>query len=238
LEISYSYVCKTASDIPEQSLPHLDEEIVASIGSGFEDIFPQFSIAFPKTSSVIEREWSNPVLALKKGVREWLAFIVVQKEDKNLFFHLQPKFMEKEGELFEEDYEMLPESWKELYRWFDSFCVTAESYAQMNWWNTPFRFSGRLDLEDYQEGSGASKVQTEKFAKQLGCKREDLRCYFLTENEDAFFINEKGCDGRVFHVKGKNFDDVTELNDPRKSLDDYLSFFLSGGNPLEYQFEQ
>ncbi len=99
MEISYSYICKTASDIPEESLPHLDEEIVASIGSGFKDIFPQFSIAFHKTSSVIEREWSNPVLALEKGVREWLAFIVVQKEDKNLFFHLQPEFMEKEGEL-------------------------------------------------------------------------------------------------------------------------------------------
>lgn len=145
VEISYSFICKTASDIPEKSLPHLDEEIVTSIGSGFKDIFPQFSLAFPKTSSVIEREWSHPVLALEKGAREWLAFIVVQNEDKNLFFHLQPEFMEKEGELFDEDYEMLPASWKELYRWFDSFCVTGESYAPMNWWNTPFRFSGRLD---------------------------------------------------------------------------------------------
>ncbi|MEZ5507596.1 MAG: hypothetical protein R3F38_17195 [Gammaproteobacteria bacterium] len=64
--------------------------------------------------------------------------------------------MEKEGELFDEDYEMLPASWKELYRWFDSFCVTGESYAPMNWWNTPFRFS-----EDWiwtiEQGSGCQE---------------------------------------------------------------------------------
>ncbi len=236
MELSYPHICRNTAEIPEESLPHLEEKIAARIGGNFTSIFPEFSKVFPKACSVIEKEWSNPVLALKKGMREWLAFIVVHKENKKIFFHLQPKFADKEGKLFDEDYEMLPESWKELYRWFDSFCVTTESYAQMNWWNTPFRFSGRLNLDDYEQGSGSSRKQTEAFAKGLKCKREDLICLFLTENEDALFINENSCDGKVFHVNGKNMNVVTEINDPRKSLDDYLSFFLSGGSPLTYHF--
>ncbi|CCN81250.1 conserved hypothetical protein [Vibrio nigripulchritudo SFn27] len=237
MKLSYPHICKNIEEIPEKALSHLDEDLMMRIGDCFTRVFPKFAQAFPKTSLVIQDQWTKPVLALKKGVREWLALIVVQKENKNLFFHLQPEFVDKEGELFDEDYEMLPHSWKELYRWFDSFCVAEEPYAQMNWWNTPFRFSGRLDLDDYEKGIGASKVQTEILSKQLGCSREDLRCFFLSENEDALFINEKLCDGRVFHVKGKNFAQVTELYDPQISLDDYLSFFLSDGNPLDYHFK-
>jgi hypothetical protein len=236
MELSYPHICNTTADIPEQALPHLDEEIVKRIGGSFTSIFPQFSNAFPKTSLVIEGKWTHPVLALKKGIREWLAYIVVKRDDKNLFFNLQPEFAEKEGKFFDEDYEMLPESWKELYRWFDSFCVTEESYAQMNWWNTPFRFSARLDLDDYEKGSRASRKQTEEFAKKIGCKREHLRCFLLTENEDALFVNEKTCDGKVFHVKGKEMNTVTELLDPKSTLDNFLSFFLSGSPPSNYQF--
>lgn len=231
MELSYPHVCNSQSEIPKEALEHLDEQIIDRVGGSFSTMFPQFSQVFTKTSQVIENNWTDPKLVLKKGIREWLSFIVVQTDSSNLFFSLQPEFMDKEGQLFDEDYIMLPESWRELYRWFNSFCVTDKSYCLMDWWNTPFRYEARLSLDQYEEGSNVSKAQTEKFSEAVGCKREMLRCWLLTENEDALFINEEKCDGKVFHVKGNHLDVITEISDPKNKLDEYLAHYLSGMNP-------
>ena len=238
MEISYPYICSSQSEIPKEALEHLGKEIVEKLGSSFRDIFPQFAQIFRLTSEAIEKNWSTPKVVLKKGIRKniWLSFIVVQTNNKNLFFDLQPEFMEKKGELFNEGYEMLPESWKELYRWFNSFVVAEESYCPMDWWNTPFSYESRINLDDYEEGSGVTRQQTVKLAKAIGCKRDSLRCWLLTENEDALFINEEACDGKVYHVRGKQLDVITEILDPRKTLDEYLAHYLSGGKPADFQF--
>tara|TARA_B100000745_G_scaffold290724_1_gene229878 strand:- start:71 stop:781 length:711 start_codon:yes stop_codon:yes gene_type:complete len=236
MDISYSYICEKSSQIPGEAIAHIDNVIYENLGKKFGDLFPLFKEKFPQTTKSIEEKWSLPKVALKKGAREWLTFLVAQSQTKNMFFSLQPIFIEKEGELFDEDYRMLPESWKEIYRWFNSFSITDLSYAQMDWWNTPFRYEARLDLTDYEQGSGATKEQTTKFTKAIGCKREDLRCWMLTENKDALFINEAACDGLVYHVNGNEFDKYKKLNDPQGSLDDYLSFYLVGGKPIEFDF--
>jgi hypothetical protein len=234
LELSYPYVCESQSEIPEEAYKYLDKHIVESVGLSFSAMFPQFSKEFGKASQVIDSNWSEPRLALKKGLREWLAFIVVQSDRGNLFFNLQPEFMEKDGELFDEDYQMLPPSWKEVYRWFNSFYVTEKNHSLMDWWNTPFRFEARLDLDDYQSGSGATTDQVNKLVNTIGCKREMLRCWLLTENEDALFINEEACDQKVFHVRGKNLGIITEILDPREKLDEYLAHYLSGLSPKSF----
>ncbi|WP_028450093.1 hypothetical protein [Chitinibacter tainanensis] len=236
MELSCSYICVDKSEIPEKALEHIDKPIIDRVGGSFAELFPLFAQTFIETTQVIERDWSSPKLVLKKGVRQWLINIVVQSETQNLFFKLQPEFMDKDGELFDEYHMMLPVSWREIYRWFDSFCVTKEGYCLMDWWNTPFPYAGRLDLDDYEDGSGASRAQTEQFAKTIGCKREKLRCWLLTENEDALFINEEACDGKVFHVNGKALDEITELFNPQKKLDEYLAHYLSGKSPKSFNW--
>ncbi|MGF1726802.1 hypothetical protein [Photobacterium nomapromontoriensis] len=236
MELSYPYICFDKSDIPEEAFRHLDRHIIESVGGGFSSMFPSFSLVFENASRVIENEWGNPKLVLKKGLREWLCFIVVQSDRGNLFFSLQPEFMDKEGELFDEDYLMLPTSWRELYRWFNSFCVTEESYCVMDWWNTPFRFEARLDLNEYAKGVGASKEQVNKCTQIMGCKKEMFRCWLLTESEDALFINEDACDGKVYYINGKDLDNIVEIHDPKKKIDEYLAHYLSGMSPQSFHW--
>lgn len=237
MKLEYPYICGSQAEVPKEALAYLDKAILEGIGGSFTEIFPWFGSVFDKTSRTIESLWSTPKLAINKGVREWVSYIVVQCDEKNLFFLLQPEFMEKEGELFDENYQMLPASWREMYRWFNSFCVTKESYCPMDWWNTPFRYSARLDLDDYEQGSGATRKETDKFSEIIGCPRDKLRCWLLTENGDALFVNEEACDGKVFHVLGKNLEVITELNDPRATMDIYLTHYLSGGSPADFNFK-
>lgn len=238
MEISYDYICASPDDIPQQAIEHLDSNIVKNTGADIAVLFPQFCNVFKLAANELTRSWSTPKLVLKNHLNRWLSFIVVQTENKNLFFDLQPEFMEKEGEDFEEEHQMLPEGWKELYRWFNSFGITDKSFFPMDWWNTPFRYEARLDLDDYEDGSGATRKQTEQFAKKIGCKRESLRCWLLTENEDALFIDEEHCDQKVYHVHGKQLDDIYVLPDPQKTLDEYLAHFLSGGKPADFNFRK
>jgi len=236
MELSYPYICKIQSEVPREALTHIDQKILDRMGGSFSELFPEFSRVFGGASRAIDKLWSPPKLVLQKGLREWAAYIVVQSEAENLFFMLQPEFMEKEGELFDEDYQMLPESWKELYRWFNSFCITQKNYCPMNWWNTPFRFSARLDLDDFEQEGGLSRQDTERFVESVGLKRSGLTCFLLTENGDALFVSEEECDGRVFHVNTKDMGIVTEIKDPKSSLDQYLEHYLSGGKPEDYSF--
>ncbi|WP_160153353.1 hypothetical protein [Microbulbifer sp. ALW1] len=236
MELSYPYICEFKSEVPKEALSHIDQVILDRLGSSFSELFPKFSGVFGGASRAIDKFWSPPKLALQKGAREWAAYIVVQSETENLFFMLQPDFMEKEGELFDEDYQMLPESWKELYRWFNSFCMTRKDFCPMKWWNTPFRFSARLDLDDFEQEGGLSREETERFVASTGLKRSGLSCLLLTENGDALFVSEDECDGRVFHVNTKDMGAVTELDDPKSSLDMYLEHYLSFGELSRFSF--
>lgn len=238
MEISYDYICTHSDNIPQQAIEYLDSQIVQNTGGAIELLFPQFCNVFKLATGELVRSWSTPKLVLNHHLNQWLSFLVIQNNDKNLFFRLRPKFMEKEGEDFERDHQMLPNSWKELYRWFNSFVITEQSYSPRDWWNTPFRYEARLDLDDYEDGSGATRKQTEQFATKIGCKRESLRCWLLTENEDALFIDEEHCDQKVYHVHGKQLDDIYVLPDPQQTLDEYLAHFLSGGKPADFDFRK
>lgn len=67
MELSYPYVCGSQSEIPEEAYEYLDKYIVESVGLSFSAMFPQFSKEFEKASQVIDSNWSEPRLALKKG---------------------------------------------------------------------------------------------------------------------------------------------------------------------------
>ena len=228
MELTYPHICFIKDEVPSEALADLEPIVVEKLGGSFSDMFPQFSSVFVESTKSIEESWGKPILCLKKGVRNWLEYVVVQSSDRNLFFDLQPCFTDKKGVIFDEDYEMLPEGWKEIYRWFNSFSITELGYSPMEWWITPFRYEARLDLADYEKGSGASRQQTINFAKELGCKRDKLRCWLLTETGDALFINEDRCDRKVYHVNGADLEDFKEIDDPVKRLDEYLSHLFSG----------
>lgn len=238
MKVSFPYICSRRSDIPEEAFKHLETEIVDRLGESFSCIFPRFSSVFVESTKVIEGRWEKPILVLEKGVKSWLKYILVQTESQNLFFNLQPVFMEKDGDIFEEDHEMLPDGWKEVYRWFNSFCITDLDYSPSDWWNTPFRFESRLDLDDYEKGSGVSRDKVDKFLSEIGCERYSLRCWLLTESGDALFINEAKCDQKVYHVNGKALDDFSILENPVNKLDEYLSHLLKGLVPGEFNWRK
>ncbi|NVK37606.1 MAG: hypothetical protein HWE18_06765 [Gammaproteobacteria bacterium] len=227
MKVSYPYNCAEKSDIPDDAIEHLDEELIDKLGGNFSLLFPRFSEFFSESTRIIDENWDKPTLVLEKGVRNWLKYILVQSKTKNIFFSLKPKFIEKEGEFFDEDHEMLPDGWKEIYRWFNAFCITDLDYSPSEWWNTPFRYESRLDLDDYEKGSGATRKETDEFSKKIGCDRRYLKCWLLTEVGDALFINESSCDQKVYHVKGSFLNDFIELKDPVKKLDSYLSHLLN-----------
>ncbi|ABE56947.1 hypothetical protein Sden_3672 [Shewanella denitrificans OS217] len=236
MDISYEYICTSQSGIPQGALKHLDMEIIETVGKDISKIFPAFSTAFPFTVAKMKDMWGQPKLVLKRGLREWLTFIVIQTDNQNLFFALQPDFMEKEGEEFDENHQMLPEGWKELYRWFDSFGITKQTFFPGDWLNTPFRYCAKKDLDNYEDMVGVTRKQTDQFAKDLGCEREALSCWLLTDNKDALFINGESSDGSVYYVHGKDLEVITKLSNPTGILDKYLAHVISGKLPAEFSF--
>jgi hypothetical protein len=238
-ESRFLWIGNDKTDGPEAALTQLQEVAVKKLGESFADMFPQIALYFPKMSNVLSQSWSRPQLGLKRTLRgNWIAKIIMCKENQTCYFSLQPNDSDgvSEGESFEEYYRPLPRFWMELYREVESFVVTGGTVPEFHYWNTPFRADARLDLDDYSEGSGASKSQVKAFAKKVGCRYDALRCWLLTENEDALFLDEEHCDHKVYHVRGKKLDDIYVLPDAQKTLDAYFSHFLSGGKPADFDF--
>jgi hypothetical protein len=154
----------------------------------------------------------------------------------NLFFGVRSNSYPLDGTDYDQDHAMLPTNWKELYRWFESFVITADSVKPMGWLNTPFSFSARLDLNDYCKQIGAPTSKGRDFRKKIDSHM--LKCWLLTDVGDALFLDELRCDHKVYHVRGAAFDDACVLNDPEATLDKYLAHYVSGGSPAEFDFRE
>ncbi|WP_227815305.1 hypothetical protein [Nitrogeniibacter aestuarii] len=235
MDLSYQYICRKSTEIPREAIGNFDNEITEKIGCRFSDIFPAFAREFERSAQVIEGSWGEPFLAMEKGGLEWVAYIVVQNGPSNLYFLIQPEFIDKEGGVFEESHSMLPESWKELYRWFDSLCLTRERFCPVDWLNTPLRYASRLNFNEFEKEFGAIKKNSLKnFFKSFGCVKETLVCWMMTDSGDALFLNEDSCNGEVLHVPNSNFENAMYLRDPKEALDSYLAHLLSGGAPAHF----
>lgn len=238
-ESRFVWIGSDKAGIPSAALPQLKDIAVKKLGESFAVMFPQIATYFPKMTNVLCNSWSFPQLGLKSTIRgNWISMILMCKENKTCLFSLQPNDSDciSEDDDFEQYYRPLPRFWMELYRDVESFQVTDSPVPEFHYWNTPFRAEARLDLDEFSEGSGASKSQVKAFAKKVGCGYDALRCWLLTENQDALFLDEEHCDHKVYHVRGKNLDDIYVLSDAQKTLDAYFAHFLSGGKPADFDF--
>jgi hypothetical protein len=231
---SYEYICTTSQEIPEVVNPYFRPELRKALGNSVRVMFPDFAKAFPLTVDAMEVFWSRPVAGFKQVIGQWLSVLLLERDDLNLFFELSFVGYQLDGPDYDQSHKMLPLNWRQLYRWFESFAVTEGSAKPMNWWNTPFAYSSRLSLDEYREGSGASKSQIRAFSKKIGS--ENLMCWLLTEAGDALFLDETRCDHKVYHVRATAFDDVFVLPDPDKTLDRYLAHYVSGNSPADFDF--
>jgi hypothetical protein len=235
-EKEFFWIGSDVSAIPHEALPELRSFVLDGLGNKFSLMLPKLAYFFPRMVNVLVSHWSLPKLGLIRTVRgNWGYDIVLQRDNSTCYFKITPNYI-VEMDDFDEYYRPLPDFWKELYRDVESFQVTQKSVPEFHYWNTPFRGSARLDLDEYAEGSGASKSQVKAFAKKVGCRYDALRCWLLTENEDALFLDEEHCDHKVYHVRGKALDDIYVLPDAQKTLDAYFAHFLSGGKPADFDF--
>ncbi|MHA6194727.1 hypothetical protein ACX3YG_10195 [Pseudomonas wadenswilerensis] len=221
----FDLICADSSEICSSVSGCLNKDLEDALGGRVSELFPQFLSAFPEMVRILEEKWSKPVAVYKNVSGFWLAFVVSQVGDSSVFFRVQPSVVDVKGELFDLSHSMLPSRWVEIYRYFDSFAVTQQSYCPMRWLDTPFRYSGRLGLDEYQRHSGVKKAVIRSFADRIGSKQ--LCCWLRTESGDALFIDEERRDRKVYHVKDDRFDDFCVLEDPGNVLDRYLAHYLS-----------
>lgn len=231
---SYVYIARSSEEVPEKVVQHIRQEIVSALGGPVSKVFPAFSQAFPLTVESMEKHWGKPVAAFKEVVGQWLSYLLLERQDQNLFFDLRYAGYPIAGPDYERDHAMLPSRWRELYRFFESFAITADSQKTPRWNNTPFTYSGRLTLEEYRQRNGLKKSKVRDFSQKVNS--DNLMCWMISDAGDALFLDEARCDHKVYHVKDDAFEDLFVLPDPGATLDQYLAHVVSGKSPHEFNF--
>lgn len=232
----YQYVCTQGSEVPEAAYPFIHPELLSKLGQSTRVMFPAFAKAFPLTMVAMEEFWPlQPKLSLYKtySSKNWLHNFVLEREDLNLIFN--PEW-NPYSELFDEYHKMVPTTWKELYRWFDSFSLQEGSIGGFVSSNTPFHYSGRKDIDDFCAEHSIKKSELKKFAHSIDSKK--LRCWMVTNANDSLWLDEDHCDQKVYHVKNHNFNDVYVLPAPEETMDKYLAYYVAQGNPSYFDFRK
>jgi len=199
-------------------------------------MFPRFAKCFPLTVNAMETYWSTPVLAFYQFKMRWFASLALEQPEQNLFFDLGNSAYAVEGEEFERDHAMLPDAWKELYRWFWSFGITSDDQLSLYWTNTPFSFSSRLDLISYQKHFGGKRAAAIAFERNIGT--DQLRCWLVTDAGDALWLDEQRCDKAIYHVHRGDYGNAFVLSDPGATLDRYMAHVIAGARPDDFDFRE
>ena len=233
---AYEYICKLPEQIPEQARGRIRPEIAAQLGLPVKNMFPEFAEAFPLTVTAMDTHFSRPIAGLEQrpATGNWLTVLLLENPHSNLFFDLRSINYPLNGPDYDRDHAMLPPQWRELYRWFESFVITAGSVKPMEWWNTPFSYAGRLNFTEFCQGSGATKADVRSFKKIVDS--DQMMCWLLTEGGDALFLDEARCDHKVYHVRGSALSDAVVLPNAHTTLDRYLAHVVSGGLPANFEF--
>ncbi|WP_144173931.1 hypothetical protein [Pseudomonas sp. Kh13] len=233
----YDLVCTSAVDVGEAQRARLNSVVIDGLGASVGEMFRGFAASFPHTVAAIEREYAVAIVLCRRFQGTWIASLAAEGRALNLFFYPIPETLVAEGAEFERKCAMLPPRWKELYRYFDSFMLTEDSYLSIDWTNTPFSYSGRLSIERYRVLRGVKKAVIRDFVKGIQANSEHyLRCWLLTDAGDALFLDEEKRDGKVYHVKDDNFADYRVLNDPETVLDHYLAHYVTTQSQKGFDF--
>lgn len=232
----YDFICSVSEDVSKVVFEGFRQEILSKLGSSVSELFPEFSLAFPRTVEAMEEHWTIPVAAFRESMGVWLCSFVLENGGKNIFFNLHPGFVDVVGENFDEDYKMLPVVWKEMYRYFDSFTISERSVRPLSWLNTPFSFSGRMFLEEYRVAAGLKKKLVKGFSEKIGSDK--VVCWVMTDGGDSLFIDERRCDKKVYHVYNNNFEDFSVIHEPDVVIDNYLSHLVATGSSSGFDFRR
>ena len=239
LHTEFPYVCRTAEEIPDGARLVLRPEVVNALGGTLSEIFPDFARAFPLTATSLERHWPKPVIVCRSDINIWIARVVLDREDSNLFFDLVRASQDIAGEDFDDNRALLPIRWIELYRWFHSFCIIKSPVFSLRWQNTPFTWASRWNLEDYvKEHLKLKSSAVRDVEKKLGIRHEWFKCWLHTNAGDALFIDELTRDKKVYHVRHDDLSDIVVLHDPEETLDRYLAHVVAGGAPKDFNFRE
>lgn len=227
-------VCVTAAEIPEAARGSVLPEIHEYLGSSIDRIYPSFAAAFPVTCSALVRHWPNPKLALEFVVDTWVATLVCEGSQENLFFKLNYPESWLDSREFDEYTSMLPVRWRELYRRFDSFCIVQESFMPMQWKNTPFSFAARLSIAEIVRFIDTSRETVRNLDERFA--QGDFHCWLWTEAGDGLFIDERAREQQIYHMRDNNLSDVRPIGDTNHVLDRYLGHLIAGGKPAAFRF--
>jgi len=180
----------------------------------------------------MEGHWPKPVLVFKQVMTDWLGKLVLEGTALNLFFDIGNALSDTDGPEFERSHAMLPNRWKELYRWFWSFGITRESYLGLQWKNTPLTYGSRLDLKEYVKYFDGEIKKAIEFEKHVGSAL--LRCWMVTDTGDSLWLDEFRCDKKVYFIPKGKYEQAMALPDPEDKLDSYLAHVVSGGAPGDF----
>lgn len=232
--VQYQFFCSTKSEVPEEAQAYIHPLLLEKLGNSTRDIFPDFAKAFPFTIMALEKNWplSMKLFIWKQfASKNWMHVCVLEGGEMNLYFNVK---FRRSNELFDQNHIMLPERWKELYRWFDSFLMHEFSMGAFVYGNTPFHYSGRKDVDDFSAEFSVKKSELKNFSKSLESNK--MYCWMVTDAGDSLWIDEDHCDRKVYHVKNHNFNDFIVLTDPEDVLDKYLAHYVSGGKVENFNF--
>jgi hypothetical protein len=145
--------CATPSDVPEGAYKRFHRDLGAKLGSPVSEMFPSFAAAFPLTVRSMEAHWPKPVAYCKSLMfqTEWLCAMLCIRDDLKLYFDLRSATADFDGPFFDDAHKMHPPRWRELYRWFESFCIGPDPMFKMYWYNTPVHYSSRLNPREFVE---------------------------------------------------------------------------------------
>lgn len=233
-ETDYDTICRVSDELDDVLSSKLMPEISQNLGKPVDIMFPEFSVAFPAATRAFLDCWPVPVAAFYKHRGTWLSYLVSSRSDLNVFFNLRFVFEPVRGLEFDQEHAMLPVNLRELYRFFDSFTITPDPMLPTGWLNAPFKYSSRLDLEQFRVRCGMKKSQTKSFCQEVGS--DQLVCWLLTEAGDALFLDEASSDQNVYHVRGGEFFDFKLLKGPGGKMDEYLAHYISGFPVSKFDF--
>ena len=185
----------------------------------------------------MEACYDPPVLLLTTIRLNWIHQFALKGSTNNIVFRGDVAGPEKTGEMFEKSHAMLPITWIELYRWFDSFAICTNLFPGFEGANTPVSYASRFDVKDmaseYEErGIKTPKKDLKKFEQEMDSQR--LFCWMYTDSGDMLWIDEQRLNRKVYHNHVQRWTDVQELVDAGGTLDRYLAHVVSGSSPGDF----
>ena len=242
-------LCREAKDLPTGVVDKLHPDFVTRLGKPVSVQFPDFARAFQITTKAIETYFS-PLALIYRQLDSGGYSVSGQwdGDNMNLVLKPQPVFKPPDRPRFEQNHQMLPRRWRELYRYFNSIGIQSDKTVRRSSIGLPTEYSGRMSEEQYEDiisiyipGKTTDKKALADFCLRIGNKHPysngrggDLQCWCLSYSGDSLWISTPDTDHNVYCVIDGDFNNEILLDDPDTILDNYMATAVT--NPAEARF--